>query len=1333
MILPTVGRTKFLLLFYVSMLPVGCGWYDMFASPAIPDMPPMPSEADIERMQQRMMGRGPSKPAPVSADGVQVVFQTGHAGGIHAVASSPNGRYVASSGSQDGTVKVWDIGSGQEVRNFSGFGGIGQGADLVAFSEDSAQLVTHEMSGAIKVFEVASGRELRTIGSLLDGGGAMSANGRFAAVSDRGETNSNGRPSFGATHPLSVIDLSTGRTLWTVSDSAMHRPLTLSRDGKILITVRTDVGISGSSGIIGTIGSAVGSMIGLDAFMRSESDLPAFKQELLVWDVPAKKLRRSAPYAAMTDGVNATLSPDGRYLLTEQHLERTLHVLDLQSGKSTVIVMGGTGIKGSGMTHSLTFSPDGKLLAIAKGDGVAKLFALPSGREVKEFEATSFNFSPDGRTWIIGPMTGGAPYLHEAASGKETRLAGGASEVSELALTADGRSIVAGMHGGSAKLWNLATGQLLRTFDCPDGMAVSSVAVSNAGPLLATGCMNGSAWLWDLATGKQLKNLAPSLPPDQFTQVFVRFTSDSRTIVIGRGDEVIASDLSSGQERRRIMLPKEALKGLASFEDPSAAHEGFNPKIWSMMKERAPTQPSIDPETMERIKESSQWIRSLAVHPNGQLVAIGRSESTGLWNLQTGEQVLVFRDVSHLQARMQQQRLQEQQYQQMLDEANSWKSLLPSLPFGLGRSAPSVAGSPQIVMMEDPSELMQDLANQTHGARSLAFSPDGNFLVTDGVRGKALWNVATGEKMRAPKRNAARSPLDPMSFLDTMEVNIDGMGAAFSPDGKLAARGHGQIITVWNVATGQDVLQLVGHTGGIRSLLFSHDGRFLVSTGGDGAIRLWNLQGGKELAALIALGREDFVAVTPDQYYRASKSRIKGAAFRVNGQLYPFEQFDLRFNRPDIVLARLGMASNELVNSYRLAYEKRLKKMGLSEQMLGMDFHLPEIRLIGDVPVSVSQSSLALRIKATDSKYPLDRLNVFVNDIPVHGTSGLLILNRQLRTHEQEIHVPLIRGRNKIQVSVLNQQGTESLRETVYTSSTANFPPPDVYVVGIGVSEYKDKAYNLRYAAKDANDLMNTYKAVEQRTGIKATVHLRDLTNQKATKTEILKAKDWLKQSKINDLVIVFAAGHGMTDEKFDYYFGTHDIDPHHPATNGLPYEDFENLLDGIPALQKVLLLDTCFSGEIEKDQAVVVAQADTGGVSAGAVKMRSFKAARGMSVVADDPQLTTNAGTAGLSTDMLKFQQDWFADLRRGTGAAVISSSSGNEYSLEGDQWKNGVFTYALLTGLKQHAADANKDQTVTVSELQAYVIEQVRKLTEGGQNPTVRRENLEHDFVVY
>ena len=60
-------------------------------------------------------------------------------------------------------------------------------------------------------------------------------------------------------------------------------------------------------------------------------------------------------------------------------------------------------------------------------------------------------------------------------------------------------------------------------------------------------------------------------------------------------------------------------------------------------------------------------------------------------------------------------------------------------------------------------------------------------------------------------------------------------------------------------------------------------------------------------------------------------------------------------------------------------------------------------------------------------------------------------------------------------------------------------------------------------------------------------------------------------------------------------------------------------------------------------------------------------------------------------------------------------------------------MFTYAVLDGLKNGKADRNGDGIVTVSELEAYVIDTVRKLTKGAQNPTVRRENLDFDFSIY
>jgi len=97
------------------------------------------------------------------------------------------------------------------------------------------------------------------------------------------------------------------------------------------------------------------------------------------------------------------------------------------------------------------------------------------------------------------------------------------------------------------------------------------------------------------------------------------------------------------------------------------------------------------------------------------------------------------------------------------------------------------------------------------------------------------------------------------------------------------------------------------------------------------------------------------------------------------------------------------------------------------------------------------------------------------------------------------------------------------------------------------------------------------------------------------------------------------------------------------------------------------------------------------------------------------------------------ELMQMLFSDLRRGTGATVISSASGLEYAYEGEAWQNGVFTYAMLEGLKSGACDLNGDGSVQVSELKTYVFDKVSELTNGKQNPTSRKENLEYDFKVW
>lgn len=307
-----------LLLLSLVVMPAGCGWYYVFNSPPIPEYR-QPSGAELEYMTKRMMGQAPKREAHVSTDGVQVVFQTGHAGGIRTVALSPNGRYIASSG-QDAAVKIWDVAGGQEIRTFTGYGMLG--ADRLVFSADSTRLITAEMTSGIKVIELATGREVLTVGGLMANGVALSGDGRTAAGRDPAEPGTTRTRIGESDRSLTVVDLQTGRTLWTLPDSETQSPVALNPDGTILLTSRIDTSIPMS------FGSTIGSIFGFGS-----PALPAMQQELLVWDLSARKLLKKWPVKSMTEGAPGNISPDSRWLLREDHTSRNLIVTDLETGK----------------------------------------------------------------------------------------------------------------------------------------------------------------------------------------------------------------------------------------------------------------------------------------------------------------------------------------------------------------------------------------------------------------------------------------------------------------------------------------------------------------------------------------------------------------------------------------------------------------------------------------------------------------------------------------------------------------------------------------------------------------------------------------------------------------------------------------------------------------------------------------------------------------------------------------------------------------------------------------------------------------------------------------
>ena len=79
--------------------------------------------------------------------------------------------------------------------------------------------------------------------------------------------------------------------------------------------------------------------------------------------------------------------------------------------------------------------------------------------------------------------------------------------------------------------------------------------------------------------------------------------------------------------------------------------------------------------------------------------------------------------------------------------------------------------------------------------------------------------------------------------------------------------------------------------------------------------------------------------------------------------------------------------------------------------------------------------------------------------------------------------------------------------------------------------------------------------------------------------------------------------------------------------------------------------------------------------------------------------------------------------------GVVVFASSTGRQYSLENPKWGNGAFTKAVVEGLSGKA-DYTSDGNVTINEMDLYISERVKTLTDGAQTPTTSKPDTVPDF---
>jgi WD40 repeat protein len=885
--------------------------------------------------------------------------------------------------------------------------------------------------------------------------------------------------------------------------------------------------------------------------------------------------------------------------------------------------------------------------------------------------ANSVGFSPDGKMLASGGQYYGIR-LWEASSRKLLRTFTGHSDwVNSVSFGANGKVLASGNSDSTIVLWDVAGINEPRILVGHSGQ-VNSVAFSYDGKVLASGSDDHTIKLWDIASRKELWTLTGGSQPLEC----VSYSPDGKVLAIGSGDStIILWDIGSGKELRTFTGFFHGDHGITFSPAERALASGGTDgriKLWDIEGGRGP-----------RTFVGHSWgAHSFSFSPDGSLLASWNSDSMiTLWDVRSGEELRTFSGDS------------------------KWIGCVSFSPDG--KIMAIGCGDSLIKLCKvDSGRIYRTLSGHGPFTYSVSFSPDGKLLARGGADSAIdVWDVGSGRKLR------------------TLIGHLNWvMSVSFSPDRKIMASGSlDHSAKLWDVGSGKELLTLIGHSACVSSVSFSPDGKSLATGSWDGTLKLWDVRSGRQLVSFIPMGSTDWVVTTPENYYLCSKGGLKGVAFRLGNRAFPFEQFDLKLNRPDIVLKTIGYASDQLIESYHKAYEKRLKRMDFKEDMLGDDFHVPEISIVTrNLPLSTTEKFVTFKVRAEDSKYRLDRLNVYVNDVPIYGTNGINLRDKNISSITQDLNVVLSNGKNKIQVSVLNENRIESLKETFEIEYTGAEVKPDLYLIAIGISKYVDTTYNLTFADKDASDIAQFMKNQQTRFG---RVKEFRVLNGDATKERILAIKDSLMQSHVDDEVFMFYAGHGLVDDSLDYYLATTDIDFEHPARKGLPYDALEGILDGIPAREKVLLIDACHSGEIDKEETNLVTpqDRDRSKLPRG-VKRHSFPRTAG----------SVTPHHLGLKGS-IELVQELFSDLRRGSGAVVISAASGDDYAYEDEEWNNGAFTYALLEGIRTKKADTNQDGEFTVSELRDYVIDKVQSLTDGEQKPTSRRENLDFDFRIF
>jgi WD40 repeat protein/formylglycine-generating enzyme required for sulfatase activity len=504
-------------------------------------------------------------------------------------------------------------------------------------------------------------------------------------------------------------------------------------------------------------------------------------------------------------GWSISFSPDGKLLASAG--DDKVRVWDTETMQERAVLEGG---------RSVAFSPVGKrLAAIHFPTGGTRLWDLTDGKAKGQaaFYAPdaadaplSLAFAPNGKTLVMGHASGNLTLWDVQGQKPEQRavLTGTKAGAGWVGFSPDGRLLAAiYADGGTTRLWGIDGAKWRERAVLP--VKSSGVAFSPDSKLLAQVAPDTTLRLLDLATPEpKVKTVLKSDKVSVGYGGAPAFTPDGKTLACcssphNSGKQISMWDLSQPEPREVSVLEvATGVNPLAFSPDGRAlAACGGNEcgvRIWNVVGRQ------LKEKFMPGVK-----LTSTALSRNGRLLAVGCWDGTAhLW------------DLSGAAPREQASFRAGQRRVQWLHFTRGGKSLIAICTatnlrqWDIGGSEPGeVAAIPQ--------------------GGPFAVSPDGNTLAFNNTSSSTLecWDLSGA----APRKQAELKDVGVVSCL------------AFAPDGKTLAGGWQKKLLLWQVT--KDAIKpgpvLETACAVISRVAFAPDGETLACAGDGGVVQLWNL------------------------------------------------------------------------------------------------------------------------------------------------------------------------------------------------------------------------------------------------------------------------------------------------------------------------------------------------------------------------------------------------------------------------------------------------------------------------------------------------------------